>query len=285
MANGAGKKLWKALKREKPLQMVGTINAYVAKMAQSTGFQAIYLSGAGVSNASYGFPDLGMTSLDNVLEDVCRITFSVDIPLLVDIDTGWGSVLTIQRAVQEMHRAGAAGIHIEDQEFAKRCGQLPGKKIVSIDEMVVRIKAAVDARIDPNFVIMARTDAFASEGIEGTIKRAIAYREAGADMLFPEALDKLEYFNTIKEETKIPVLANLTEFGKPPLFTLNELQEVDIDIALYPLSANRAMNLAALKVFEDIRHQGTQKHCLENMQTREELYYFLDYEEYENKGF
>ncbi|MGA8165017.1 MAG: methylisocitrate lyase [Waddliaceae bacterium] len=284
MFDGAGKRLWKALKREKPLQMVGTINAYVAKMAQSTGFQAIYLSGAGVANASYGFPDLGITTLDNVLEDVRRITFAVDTPLLVDIDTGWGSSLTIQRAVKEIERAGAAGIHIEDQEFAKRCGQLPGKQIVSIDEMVSRITAAVEAKTNPHFVIMARTDAFASEGIEGAIERAIAYKEAGADMLFPEALEQLEDFRTIKEKTGIPVLANLTEFGKTPLFTQEELKDADIDIALYPLSANRAMNLAALKIFEEIRRQGTQKHCIETMQTREELYYFLDYESYENQG-
>ncbi len=273
-----GKKFRQALKDEQPLQVVGVINAYVAMMAEKIGFKALYLSGAGVANASYGLPDIGLTTLDNVVEDVRRITDAIDLPLLVDIDTGWGNERMIARAIKAVEKAGAAGIHIEDQNADKRCGHLPDKRLVSTEDMCLRIKACLSAKKDPHFVIMARTDAFANEGLEGALKRLQAYKQAGADMLFPEALDSLQAYQTIKNIIGLPLLANITEFGKTPLFTREELQKAGIDIALYPLSANRAMNLAALKVFAAIRDQGTQKELLEEMQTRDELYHFLNYQ-------
>lgn len=283
MEESPGKRFRNAIALESPLQLIGTVNAYVAMMAKRMGFRALYLSGAGVANSSYGLPDLGMTTLDNVLEDVRRITSAVDLPLLVDIDTGWGSSLMIQRTIQLMIRAGAAGVHIEDQAISKRCGHRPGKKLVSKAEMVDRIKAAVSAKTDPDFIIMARTDACAAEGLESAIGRAIAYKKAGADMVFPEALNTLEQYRLFKEAVGIPILANLTEFGQTPLFSLKELAHVGVDIALYPLSVNRAMNLAARQVLHEIRHKGTQRNLLHRMQTREELYQFLDYLSYENQ--
>ena len=281
MKNSAGKKFRKAMTEETPLQVIGTINAYVAMMAKRTGFRAIYLSGAGVANSSYGLPDLGMTTLDNVLEDVGRITEAVDLPLLVDIDIGWGNSLMIQRTIRRMIHAGAAGVHIEDQTLKKRCGHRPGKEVVSKREMVDRIKAAVDAKTDPNFIIMARTDAYSVEGMDNTIERAIAYRDAGADMLFPEALHSLSEFKKIKEAVEIPILANITEFAKTPLFTPEELIEVGVDIVLYPLSINRVMNLSARQALKEIRSKGTQRHLLHRMQTRDELYDFLNYHAFE----
>lgn len=283
MSTSPGRKFRNATKSFKPLQVVGTINAYAALMAQKIGFHAIYLSGAGVANSSYGLPDLGLTTLDNVLEDVQRITAVVDLPLLVDIDTGWGSALMIDRTIKAMIRAGAAAVHIEDQVFHKRCGHRPKKALVSTEEMVDRIKAAVDARTDSSFVIMARTDAFASEGLSGATERALAYKEAGADMLFPEALPTLDDYRLFKKAVKIPVLANLTEFGQTPLFTRQELSGADIDLILYPLSVNRAMNRAAEEVFETILKQGTQRRSISDMQTRDQLYDYLDYQNYEKK--
>lgn len=279
-----GKKFRDALQRSKPLQIVGTINAYVALMAQRVGFRAIYLSGSGVASASYGLPDLGITSLRDVLDDIHRITSAVNTPLLVDIDTGWGNTLMIERTIKAMERAGVAAVHIEDQVFQKRCGHLPGKQLVHVEEMADRIRAAVDARHDSNFVIMARTDALAVEGLEAAIERGLAYKEAGADMLFPEAFPTLEHYRLFKEAVGIPILANLTEFGQTPLFSTEELASADVDMALYPLSANRAMNLAALKVFEDILTHGTQRDCVNVMQTREETYGFLNYDKYVEKA-
>ena len=269
---------WEALKQERPLQVVGTINAYVAMMAERIGYCALYLSGAGVANSSYGLPDIGITTLDNVLEDVRRITSAVNLPLLVDIDTGWGNALLIKRVIKSMIRAGAAAIHIEDQVMSKRCSHLPGKEIVPTEEMVDRIKACVDARTDSNFVIMARTDAFILEGLEKTMERTQAYKDAGVDMLFLEAVTELDHYKKFKEALDIPLLANMTEFGKTPLYTTQELKEAGVDIVLYPLSANRAMNQAALDVLQEIRDKGTQKEVLDRMQTREELYKFLKYE-------
>jgi len=278
-----GARLRTAVEQERPLQVVGTINAYAAMLAERSGFRALYLSGAGVANASYGLPDLGITSLDNVLEDVRRITAATPLPLLVDGDTGWGGAFNIARTIKELIRAGAAGVHIEDQVQAKRCGHRPGKMIVSKEEMVDRIKAAVDARTDPNFVIMARTDAFAVEGMEAAIERACLCRDAGADMIFPEALTDLEQYRTFAQAVKIPVLANITEFGKTPLFTIDELRAADVALALYPLSAFRAMSRAALTVYEAIRRDGTQRAVLDTMQTRAELYDVLNYYNYEKK--
>lgn len=282
-AHTPGKRFRLALDLGKPLQIVGTINAYTAILAMHSGFQAIYLSGAGVANSSYGLPDLGMTTLDNVLEDTRRITAAVDLPLLVDIDTGWsqGNAWMMSRTIKAMIRAGAAAVHLEDQVAAKRCGHRQGKALVSVAEMVDRIKAAVDARIDPDFVIMARTDSYGIEGMDQTIDRALAYKAAGADMLFLEAVTNLADYRTIKQAVQIPVLANITEFGRTPLFTTHELASVGVDMALYPLSANRAMNLAALRVYEDIKTNGTQQRSLDIMQTREELYGFLNYEMHE----
>lgn len=277
----AGKRFRDLLTIERPLQIAGAINAYAAIMATRCGFRALYLSGAGVANSSYGLPDLGLTTLDNVLEDASRITAAVETPLLVDIDTGWGDGGMIRRTIKAMIRAGVAAVHIEDQVAAKRCGHRPGKTLVPKEEMVDRIKAAVDAKTDPSFVIMARTDSYGIEGLDETVARAVAYKNAGADMLFAEAVSQLEDYRTIKKAVGIPLLANITEFGRTPLFTLSELASVEVDMALYPLSANRAMNLAALRVYQDILSNGTQKRSLDIMQTREELYGFLDYEMHE----
>jgi methylisocitrate lyase len=262
---------------------MGVINAYVALMAEKIGVRAIYLSGGGVANSSYALPDLGVTTLDNVLEDARRITGAVDLPVLVDIDTGFGAALMIERTIKEMERAGVAAVHMEDQVAAKRCGHRPGKETVSTGEMVDRIRAAVDARSDPNFVIMARTDAVATEGLDPAIERAVAYRDAGADMIFAEAVTELEDYRKFKNAVKVPILANITEFGKTPLFTRNELASVGVDLMLHPLSANRAMNKAALTVMQSILGEGTQKEVLDIMQTRQELYDFLGYEEIERK--
>jgi methylisocitrate lyase len=272
-----GNRLRSAINMERPLQVAGAINPYAAILAREAGFRALYLSGAGVAAASYGLPDLGMTTMTEVVEDARRITGAVDLPLLVDADTGWGTAFTIARTVRELIHAGAAGMHIEDQVAAKRCGHRPGKTIVPSLEMMDRIKAAVDARTDPSFVIMARIDAFSVEGLEAAIDRAYLYREAGADMIFPEALAKLDHYRRFVDCVELPVLANLTEFGKTPLFTLEELAEAGISLALYPLSAFRAMSAAALKVYRAIRKEGTQSSVLNLMQTREELYRFLNY--------
>jgi methylisocitrate lyase len=278
-----GQLLRNAMDEEKPLQVVGAINAYSALMAEQTGFRALYLSGAGVANASFGLPDLGLTTLTDVLEDVRRISAASRLPLLVDADTGWGNALMIGRTVREMIRAGAAGIHIEDQVAAKRCGHRPGKALVSTCEMIDRIKAAVDARSDSSFVIMARTDAYGVEGLDAAIERACRYREAGADMLFPEALSELEQYRHFAEAVGIPLLANMTEFGVTPLFSAPQLAQAGVSLALYPLSAFRAMSAAALRVFRAIRETGTQQGLLESMQSREELYGFLGYHDYERK--
>jgi methylisocitrate lyase len=266
-----------------PVQIPGTVNAYSALLAERAGFKAIYLSGAGVANASYGLPDLGMTTLSDVLEDVRRITSACALPLLVDVDTGFGGAFNIARTTREMIRAGAAAMHIEDQELAKRCGHRPNKATVSADEMCDRIKAAVDARTDADFVIMARTDAFASEGREATLARVASYVEAGADMIFAEALYTLDDYRTFTRAVSVPVLANLTEFGLTPAFTLRELGAAGVAMILYPLSAFRAMSKAALEVYATILDRGTQKSVLEKMQTREELYAVLGYHEYERK--
>jgi methylisocitrate lyase len=278
-----GLRLRKALLREQPLQIVGTINAYVAMLAEKAGFRALYLSGAGVANSSYGLPDLGMTTLDNVLEDVRRITGATSLPLLADADTGFGPAFMIARSVREFIRAGAAGIHIEDQVSAKRCGHRPGKAIVSQAEMVDRIKAAVDAKSDPGFVIMARTDALAVEGLDAALERAEAYRAAGADMLFPEALTELEQYRAFRQRVDIPILANMTEFGKTPLFDLSELAKTGVDMVLYPLTLNRIMNQAAVKALLTLRQDGHQMGLVARMQTREELYSVLGYHAYEAK--
>jgi len=278
----AGQRLRQAVAEAHPLQVLGTINAYTAMMAEHSGAQAIYLSGAGVANASYGLPDLGMTSLADVLIDVRRITAASDLPLLVDADTGWGSAFNISRTVREMIAAGAAGMHIEDQVQTKRCGHRPGKEIVSQQEMVDRIKAAVDARTD-DFVIMARTDALAVEGMESAIERALACADAGADMVFPEAMTTLDQYREFVDAVQVPVLANITEFGATPLFSAEELNTVGVKLVLYPLSAFRAMNAAALNVYQTILQQGSQQSSVDTMQTREELYKFLDYHSYEQK--
>lgn len=272
-----------ALCEEKPLQIAGVINAYAALMAEQSGFRALYLSGAGVANASYGLPDLGMTTLTDVLEDLRRITAATRLPLLVDVDTGWGHALMIGRTIREMSRAGAAGIHIEDQVAAKRCGHRPGKALISTAEMLDRIKAAVDARTDPDFVIMARTDAVAVEGLEAAVERACRYREAGADMLFPEALTELSHYRRFADVTGLPVLANMTEFGVTPLFGIEELAAAGVGMVLYPLSAFRAMSAAALRVYRAIREEGTQRSVVDSMQSRAELYDFLGYHGYERK--
>ena len=282
-AQSAGAKFRAALQQEKPLQIVGTINAYTAMLAERSGFRAIYLSGAGVANASYGLPDLGVTSLNDVLEDVRRITAACPLPLLVDIDTGWGSAFGIQRTIREMTKAGAAAVHIEDQVAAKRCGHRPGKELVSREEMCDRIKAAVDAKADKNFVLMARTDAAANEGIKSAIDRAYAYLEAGADMIFAEALTTLDEYKEFCGTICVPVLANITEFGKTPLFTAKELASAGVSMALYPLSAFRAQSATALDVFRAIRQDGTQKAVVDKMQTRKDLYEILNYHSYETK--
>jgi methylisocitrate lyase len=279
----AGTRLREALKEEKPLQIVGAINAYAALMAERTGYKALYLSGSGVASASYGLPDLGITNLENVLEDVRRITSATNLPLLVDVDTGFGGTFGIARTVKEMIRAGAAGIHIEDQIESKRCGHRPNKTVVSQEEMVARIKVAVDARTDPDFVIMARTDSLAQLGIERATERCLAYKEAGADMFFPEAVTELSQYKLFANSLSLPILANITEFGVTPLFTLDQLREAGVGIALYPLSAFRAMNAAALQAYQVIRTKGTQAEIIKMMQTRQELYDFLNYYEYEKK--
>lgn len=278
-----GTKFRQAIKHEKPLQIVGTINAYCAMMAERIGFRAIYLSGAGVANASYGLPDLGITNLEDVLIDVRRITSAVDLPLLVDIDTGWGSAFNITRAIQEMIRAGAAGIHIEDQVQAKRCGHRPGKALVGSQEMVDRIKTAVDAKTDPTFVIMARTDSLASEGLDAAIDRIKDYIDAGADMIFFEGVTELQQYHALTSQITVPVLANITEFGVTPLFSCEELSHAGVSMALYPLSAFRAMSTAALRTYDIIRNEGSQASVLNDMQTREALYDFLNYYAYERK--
>lgn len=279
----AGAKLRAALEAERPLQVVGAINAYHARMAERVGYRALYLSGGGVAAGSLGMPDLGISTLDDVLTDVRRITDVCSLPLLVDIDTGFGGAFNLARAVRSLIKAGAAGCHIEDQVQAKRCGHRPGKAIVSSEEMVDRIKAAVDARTDASFVIMARTDALANEGLDAALDRANACVHAGADMIFPEAVTGLAQYRAFATRTGVPVLANITEFGSTPLFTLDELRSADVSLALYPLSAFRAMNAAALRVYEGIRKDGTQKNVLDTMQTRAELYDFLGYHEYEKK--
>jgi methylisocitrate lyase len=278
-----GARLRAAVTEEKPLQVVGAINAYCALLAQNAGFRALYLSGAGVANASHGLPDLGMTTLNDVLEDARRITAITSIPLLIDADTGFGGAFGIARTVRETTRAGAAGLHIEDQVLAKRCGHRPGKSIVSKEEMTDRIKAAVDARTEPSFVIMARTDALASEGLESAIERAVACREAGADMIFPEAVTALDDYRAFAKAVGVPILANITEFGKTPLFTVEELRTAGVGLALYPLSAFRAMSQAAQTVYTALREQGTQRGVVPNMQTREDLYKVLGYHDYERK--
>jgi len=279
----AGARLWSALDAERPLQVAGAINAYAALLAERAGFRTLYLSGAGVANASFGLPDLGMTSLNDVCEDVRRITGASDLPLLVDADTGWGAAFNISRTVSEMIRAGAAGLHIEDQVAAKRCGHRPGKELVDAQEMGDRIKSAVDGRSDPKFVIMARTDAHAVEGQQAALERALRYVEAGADMIFAEALTSLGEYRQFTQAVKVPVLANITEFGKTPLFTTQELGEAGVRLALYPLSAFRAMSKAAEAVYGALRREGTQKNVLELMQSRQELYQVLDYLSYEQK--
>lgn len=281
--NSPGKRLREALKIEQPLQVVGTINALTAMMAKAAGFRAIYLSGAGVANASYGVPDLGITTLQDVLEDVRRITSAMDLPLLVDIDTGWGTAFNIERAIKELIKAGAAAAHLEDQVQAKRCGHRPGKALVETEEMVDRIKAAVNAKTDPSFVVMARTDALAAEGLEAAIERIEQYVNAGADMVFFEGVETLSQYAALTKRCKVPVLANITEFGVTPLFTKDELAEAGVSLILYPLSAFRCMNLAALNVYQTIRKEGTQKNLIPSMQTRKELYELLNYYSYENK--
>ncbi len=281
--SSAGARFRAALDAESPLQVVGTINAYSALLAQRAGFKALYLSGAGVANASFGLPDLGLTTLNDVAEDVRRITAATDLPLLVDADTGWGQAFMISRTIKELTKAGAAGVHLEDKVQAKRCGHRPGKALVSAEEMADRVKAAVDSRTDQNFVIMARTDAHASEGLQAAIDRAARYVEAGADMIFAEALNKLEEYQAFTSVIKVPVLANITEFGKTPLFTVEELGATGVKLVLYPLSAFRAMSKAAVSVYENLRKNGTQQASIETMQTRTELYEVLNYHSYEQK--
>ncbi|WP_158161045.1 methylisocitrate lyase [Grimontia hollisae] len=279
----AGKMFRLAVESQKPLQVMGTINAYTAMLAEHAGHHAIYLSGGGVANASFGLPDLGITTLNDVLEDARRITAASNLPLLVDIDTGFGGAFSIARTVKEMERAGVAAVHIEDQVSQKRCGHRPNKAIVSQGEMVDRVKAAVDARQDDNFVIMARTDALAVEGMESALERAIACVEAGADMIFPEAIHTLEQYQAFTDALDVPVLANITEFGATPLFSVQELGEAGVGLVLYPLSAFRAMNKAALNVYQQVKADGHQRNVVDTMQTREELYHYLGYHQYEQQ--
>ena len=273
----------KAIKNNQPLQIVGTINAYTSILAEKSGHRAIYLSGGGVAASSLGVPDLGITTLQDVLVDVERITSTTKLPLLVDADTGWGGAFNISRMVKSMISAGAAAIHIEDQVEQKRCGHRPNKELVSSQEMVNRIKAAVDAKTDSEFVVMARTDAIDNEGIESALERVVAYQEAGADAIFAEAVIEIDQYKSFRENLRIPILANITEFGKTPYFTKEELQRVGIDMILYPLSAFRAMSKAAQEVYIEILKKGTQKHIVDKMQTRDELYELLDYHSYEEK--
>jgi methylisocitrate lyase len=281
--SSAGARLRAALQTERPLQIAGTINAYAARMAAAVGFKAIYVSGGGVAANSLGVPDLGISTLDDVLTDIRRITDACPLPLLVDADTGWGGAFNIARTVRSFIKFGAAGLHIEDQVQAKRCGHRPGKEIVPKQEMVDRVKAAVDARTDDKFVIMARTDALAVEGVDKAIERVVACVEAGADMVFPEAVTELPLYRRFKDAVKVPILANITEFGQTPLFTRDELAAVGVDIVLYCCSAYRAMNAAALATYEAIRRDGTQKGVLDRMQTRADLYKYLEYHAYEAK--
>ncbi|HZF17914.1 MAG TPA: methylisocitrate lyase [Steroidobacteraceae bacterium] len=283
VVTSAGRRLRAALDLERPLQVVGTVNAFSALLAQQAGFRAIYISGAGVANASFGLPDLGITMLNDVCEDVRRITGATQLPLLVDADTGWGGAFNIARTVKDFIRSGAAGLHLEDQVQSKRCGHRPGKALVAAEEMVDRIKAATDARTDPDFVIMARTDAHAVEGQQAALERAQRYVEAGADMIFAEALTTLAEYRQFTGAIRVPVLANLTEFGKTPMFTTSELADAGVRLVLYPLSAFRAMSKAALKVYSAIREQGTQASVVDTMQTRAELYDVLGYHTYEDK--
>jgi methylisocitrate lyase len=284
MTDSAGKRLRQAMETERPLQVVGTINAYCALLARRAEFRAIYLSGAGVANASFALPDLGITTLNDVLEDARRITRATpDLPLLADVDTGFGSAFNIVRTVRDMTAAGVAGIHMEDQVQAKRCGHRTGKALVDADEMVDRIKTAVDARPDESFVLMARTDAHAVEGLGPAIERARKYVEAGADMIFAEALTSLEEYGHFTSAVPAPVLANLTEFGKTPLFTMDEMRDAGVRLVLYPLTAFRMMNAAVARAYRTLRQKGTQKELLDQMQTRQELYDTLDYHTYEAK--
>lgn len=281
--SSAGAKFRAAVATEHPLQVVGAITAYAAKLAEQTGFKAVYLSGGGVAANSLGVPDLGISTMDDVLIDARRITDAVDIPLMVDIDTGWGGAFNIARTIKSFIKAGVAAVHLEDQVGQKRCGHRPGKEVVSTDEMVDRVKAAVDARTDDQFVIMARTDAAAVEGIDAAIERAIAYVEAGADMIFPEAMKTLDDYRRFRAAVKVPILANLTEFGSTPFFTTDELNSANVDIALYCCGAYRAMNAAALNFYETVKRDGTPKAAVSTMQTREDLYKYLGYHAYEDK--
>ena len=278
-----GKKFRQAVEEEQPLQVIGAINAYHARLAEQTGYKAIYLSGGGVAAGSLGIPDLGISSLDDVLTDVRRITDTCSLPLLVDVDTGFGGAFNIARTIKSLIKFGAGAMHIEDQVQSKRCGHRPNKEIVSKTEFTDRIKAAADARTDQEFVIMARTDALAVEGLEAAIDRACVCVEAGADMIFPEAMTELDMYQKFSDAVKVPVLANITEFGHTPLFTVDELRSVNVGLVLYPLSAFRAMNQAALNVYETVRNEGTQKSVLDTMQTRAALYDHLDYHKYEQK--
>jgi len=279
----AGERFRAALRAEKPLQVAGAINAYTARLAEATGFRALYLSGGGVAANSFGMPDLGISTMEDVLTDVRRITDASSLPLLVDIDTGWGGAFNIARAIRSLAKAGAAAMHMEDQVGQKRCGHRPGKELVSAAEMVDRIKAAVDARTDENFVLMARTDALANEGLSSAIARAQAYVAAGADMIFAEAVTELEQYTEFRAAVGVPILANITEFGQTPLWTRDELAQAGVDIVLYCCGAYRAMNAAALKVYEAIRAEGTQKNVVPLMQSRADLYKYLDYHAYETK--
>ena len=278
-----GQRFRQAIKEEAPLQVVGAINAYSAKLAEATGYKALYISGGGVAASSCGIPDLGITSLEDVLIDLCRITDATELPVLVDIDTGWGGAFNIARTVKAMIKGGAAAVHIEDQVAQKRCGHRPNKSIVSQVEMVDRVKAAADAKTDPDFVLMARTDALAVEGMQSAIDRACACVEAGADMIFPEAMTELSQYREFVEAVKVPVLANITEFGSTPLFTTDELASAGVSMALYPLSAFRAQSRAALNVYESLREHGTQQKVIDIMQPRMELYDYLGYHDYEQK--
>ena len=283
MTQSQGAKMRQLLKEEKPLQVVGAINAYSAMLARDAGHKAIYLSGAGVANASFGLPDLGMTNLADVCEDARRITGAVDLPLLVDIDVGWGNAFNIARTIKEMERAGVAAVHMEDQIAAKRCGHRPNKELVSKEEMGDRIKAALDAKTDENFIVMARCDALAVEGFDAAVERSAYYAECGADAIFAEAMTDLAHYRIIKDAVGVPLLANITEFGKTDLYTAEELADHGVDMALYPLSAFRAMSKAALDVYSTIKKDGTQKACVDKMQTRAELYEHLEYMSYEQQ--
>jgi len=278
-----GARFRQAVETEQPLQVVGAITAYAAKLAEATGFKAVYLSGGGVAANSLGVPDLGISSMEDVLTDAGRITDACSLPLLIDIDTGWGGAFNIARTIKSCIKAGVAAVHIEDQVGQKRCGHRPGKEVVTKAEMVDRVKAAVDAKTDADFVVMARTDAAAVEGIDSAIERAVAYVEAGADMIFPEAMNSLDDYKRFKAAVKVPILANLTEFGSTPFFTTDELRSANVDIALYCCGAYRAMNAAALNFYETVRREGTQKNVVDTMQSRADLYKYLGYHAYEDK--